>query len=568
MKTQIHRLPSTVVFQSFVGHGGFGKVYIGSIPNGESIFVVAVKRLDTTSNQGAHEFWVEVEMLSKLRHCHLVSLIGYYNDGAARGLDYLHTGAGIKNGIIHRDVKSSNNLLHIGWEAKISDFRLSKICPKNQQSTYVNTIVKGTFGYLDPNYFYTGKLTRKSDVYAFGVVLFEVLCGKRGLDGHRSLAIWSQDSIKKGRLKQIVDNQIKGDISPKCLNMFAQLAKRCLHKDLKKRPTMAEIVVSLESVLALQEKANNTLQPAVMRIFGRKAPTIIISSNRENPDFKETSKVEADLMEKGVLEDIIMRLLDGKGGKLIKAHVKIIGDIHGQYQDLLRILESGGYPPSVRCLFLGNYIDEGKQSLETICLLLAYKILYPDEVFLLRGNHKDAKINRIYGFYDECKRIYNLRVWKTFIDCFNCLPVAALVDDKIFCVHGGLSPELENLRQIEVIERPFSIPDDGILCDLLWSNPNRTIKGWSISTCDNSCTFGADKVVEFLEKYYLDLICRGHEVVEDGYECFSKINLVTIFLAPNYRGELDNAGAVLCVDEFLLCSFKTLKPLDQTKLAL
>nr|GFD45116.1 serine-threonine/tyrosine-protein kinase catalytic domain-containing protein [Tanacetum cinerariifolium] len=111
--------------------------------------------------------------------------------------------------------------------------------PKNQQSTYVNTIVKGTFGYLDPDYFYTGKLTRKSDVYAFGVVLFEVLCGKRAVDAsldedQRSLAIWAQDSIKKGRLKQIVDNQIKGDISPKCLKMFAQLAKRCLHKDLKK----------------------------------------------------------------------------------------------------------------------------------------------------------------------------------------------------------------------------------------------------------------------------------------------------------------------------------------------
>nr|GEZ59654.1 serine-threonine/tyrosine-protein kinase catalytic domain-containing protein [Tanacetum cinerariifolium] len=160
-----------------------------------------------------------------------------YPHGAARGLDYLHTGTGIRNGVIHRDVKSSNILLHSGLEAKISDFGLSKICPKNQQSTYVNTIVKGTFGYLDPDYFYTGKLTRKSDVYAFRMVLFKVLCGKRAVDesldeDQRSLAIWAQDSIKKGRLKQIVDNQIKGDISPKCLKMFAQLAVHVLSKDL------------------------------------------------------------------------------------------------------------------------------------------------------------------------------------------------------------------------------------------------------------------------------------------------------------------------------------------------
>ncbi|GKE30890.1 serine-threonine/tyrosine-protein kinase catalytic domain-containing protein, partial [Tanacetum coccineum] len=166
-----------------IGHGGFGKVYKGTIYNGGTRMVVAIKRLDSTSNQGANEFWAEVEMLSKLRHCHLVSLIGYCNDqnemilvyefmprgtledhlhklrraclpwmtrlkiciGSARGLDYLHTGTGNKHGVIHRDVKSSNILLHNNWEAKISDFGLSKICPKNQQSTYVNTVVKGTF---------------------------------------------------------------------------------------------------------------------------------------------------------------------------------------------------------------------------------------------------------------------------------------------------------------------------------------------------------------------------------------------------------------------------------------
>lgn len=190
----------------------------------------------------------------------------------------------------------------------------------------------------------------------------------------------------------------------------------------------------------------------------------------------------------------------------------ITGDIHGQYQDLLRLFEYGGSPPATSYLFLGDYVDRGKKSLETICLLLAYKIRYPDQVFLLRGNHEDAKINRIYGFYDECKRRFNVRLWKIFTDCFNCLPIAALIDEKILCMHGGLSPELETLNQIDDIERPTEIPESGLLCDLLWSDPDPSIEGWADSDRGVSCTFGSDVVVDFLKKNGLDLICRGHQV--------------------------------------------------------
>ena len=187
------------------------------------------------------------------------------------------------------------------------------------------------------------------------------------------------------------------------------------------------------------------------------------------------------------------------------------GDIHGQYSDLLRLFEYGGFPPEANYLFLGDYVDRGKQSLETICLLLAYKIKYPENFFLLRGNHECASINRIYGFYDECKRRFNIRLWKTFTECFNCLPVAALIDEKILCMHGGLSPELRSLEQIKKIARPTDVPDSGLLCDLLWADPDKDIQGWGENDRGVSFTFGNDTVTEFLDKHDLDLICRAHQ---------------------------------------------------------
>ncbi|CAD5163424.1 unnamed protein product, partial [Musa acuminata subsp. malaccensis] len=303
-----------------------------------------------------------------------------------------------------------------------------------------------------------------------------------------------------------------------------------------------------------------------------------------------TTKSSMGAMEGAVLDDVIHRLLEGRRSgrqvqlseaeirqlcleaknvflaqpNLLDLHppIKICGDIHGQYLDLLKLFEIGGFPPNSTYLFLGDYVDRGKQSLETICLLLAYKVKYPDKFFLLRGNHEDAKINRVYGFYDECKRRFNVRLWKTFCDCFNCLPMAALIDKKVLCMHGGLSPELNSLDQIREISRPIEIPDYGLLCDLLWSDPDPKNQGWGESNRGVSVTFGADKLAEFLEKHDLDLVCRGHQVVEDGYEFFGERKLVTLFSAPNYCGEFDNAGALLSIDESLCCSFEILKPHD------
>jgi len=251
----------------------------------------------------------------------------------------------------------------------------------------------------------------------------------------------------------------------------------------------------------------------------------------------------------------------------LEAPIKIVGDIHGQYYDLLRLFEYGGFPPEANYLFLGDYVDRGKQSLETICLLLAYKIKFSENFFILRGNHECASINRIYGFYDECKRRYSIKLWKTFTDCFNCLPVAALIDEKIFCMHGGLSPELKSFEQIRRFLRPTDVPDTGLLCDLLWSDPEAKITGWGENDRGVSYTFGTDVVTKFLARHDLDLICRAHQVVEDGYEFFAKRQLVTLFSAPNYCGEFDNAGAMMSVDETLMCSFQVLKPACRSQIS-
>ncbi|KAI1800492.1 phosphoprotein phosphatase PPZ [Daldinia bambusicola] len=250
----------------------------------------------------------------------------------------------------------------------------------------------------------------------------------------------------------------------------------------------------------------------------------------------------------------------------LDAPVKIVGDVHGQYTDLIRMFEMCGFPPSANYLFLGDYVDRGKQSLETILLLLCYKLKYPENFFLLRGNHECANVTRVYGFYDECKRRCNIKIWKTFIDCFNTLPIAAIVAGKIFCVHGGLSPALSHMDDIRNIARPTDVPDYGLLNDLLWSDPADMEADWEANERGVSYCFGKRVITDFLATHDFDLVCRAHMVVEDGYEFFNDRVLVTVFSAPNYCGEFDNWGAVMSVSAELLCSFELLKPLDSSAL--
>ncbi|KAJ0759783.1 putative protein kinase RLK-Pelle-CrRLK1L-1 family [Helianthus annuus] len=270
-----------------IGSGGFGKVYKGNVVIGATHVVVAIKRLDSLSDQGATEFWAEMILVYEYvpngtldDHLHKfntpLSWLQRLNIciGACRGIHYLRTGTGVH------------------WTCKISDFGLSKACPTDQPSTHVSTRIKGTFGYLDPNYYATGRLTRKSDVYAFGVVLLEVLCRKRAVDiidsdikyyeEQWSLATWAQDSIKEGKLKDIIDSDIKGEISQKCMKEFVRVVERSLNNDPKQRPTMAEVVVSLESLRTLQEKFNNLMAHEGQTKLGRVIDMLPFPFNDEN----------------------------------------------------------------------------------------------------------------------------------------------------------------------------------------------------------------------------------------------------------------------------------------------
>jgi len=244
----------------------------------------------------------------------------------------------------------------------------------------------------------------------------------------------------------------------------------------------------------------------------------------------------------------------------VSSPVTICGDVHGQFHDLIELFKIGGKCPETNYLFMGDYVDRGYYSVETVTLLIALKVRYPQRIYMTRGNHESRQVTQVYGFYDECQKKYgNANVWKSFTDLFDYLPLTALVDNRIFCLHGGLSPNIQYLDEIRKLERIQEVPHEGPMCDLLWSDPDER-SGWGISPRGAGYTFGKDISEQFNHNNGLKLVARAHQLVMDGFSKAHDGQVVTIFSAPNYCYRCGNQAAIMEVDEHLRSTYIQFDP--------
>merc|ERR1739848_875049 len=218
--------------------------------------------------------------------------------------------------------------------------------------------------------------------------------------------------------------------------------------------------------------------------------------------------------------------------------IKVVGDIHGQYDDLLKIFQdhNSGTPAETSYLFLGDYVDRGKKSLYVISLLFAYCLKYPETFFLIRGNHEMPSVNIYYGFFAECMRRNLREAFLQFNNTFNYLPLAAVIDGKIFCCHGGLSPDLKTIEQLNDIKRPLEdMVEESVEYQLVWNDPFMDV--------------GKDVLESFLDNNGLTTVVRAHETVMEGYKCRADKKLYTVFSAPNYCNRSGNDAAVMTIQD-------------------
>ena len=265
--------------------------------------------------------------------------------------------------------------------------------------------------------------------------------------------------------------------------------------------------------------------------------------------------------------ELVKPILKGEKNVLhINTPLNIFGDIHGQYSDMIHFLEMTGLPPNQNFLFMGDYVDRGNNSIEVCALLFAMKIIFPQNINILRGNHECPEVNSMYGFLNECKSRFGengVNVFNQINDVLCILPLCAIISNKIFCVHGGISPHLKKIDDINKINRFTTIPNDGLLCDLMWADPNNTSETWGTNARGISCTYNANAIDTFLNNNKLQLICRAHQLVSDGYKFTHNNKLITVFSAPNYCGNCGNDGAVMKISENLVCSFIIIKPTNE-----
>uniref|UniRef100_A0A7S0SP98 Serine/threonine-protein phosphatase n=1 Tax=Mantoniella antarctica TaxID=81844 RepID=A0A7S0SP98_9CHLO len=256
-------------------------------------------------------------------------------------------------------------------------------------------------------------------------------------------------------------------------------------------------------------------------------------------------------------------LVEESNVQRVDSPVTICGDIHGQFYDLMELFKVGGDCPQTNYLFMGDFVDRGFYSVETFLLLLALKVRYPDRIYLIRGNHESRQITQVYGFYDECLRKYgSVNVWRYCTDIFDYLSLSALIDNRILCVHGGLSPTITTIDQIRTIDRKQEVPHDGAMCDLLWSDPE-DVTGWGLSPRGAGYLFGGDVVQQFNHSNKIDLIARAHQLVMEGYKWMFEGQLVTVWSAPNYCYRCGNVAAIFELDENLERNFKVFEAAPQ-----
>lgn len=258
-------------------------------------------------------------------------------------------------------------------------------------------------------------------------------------------------------------------------------------------------------------------------------------------------------------------LIEENNVQPVRTPVTVCGDIHGQYYDLLELFRTGGELPNTNYIFIGDFVDRGFNSVETFELLLCLKLKYPNLITLLRGNHESRQITSVYGFYDEILRKYgNTNPWKYCTELFDYLTIAAIIDGKVLCIHGGLSPDIKTLDQIRTIDRKAEIPHEGPFCDLMWSDPE-DIETWQMSPRGAGWIFGSKVTKEFNHINGLDLICRAHQLVQEGYKYwFPDSNLVTVWSAPNYCYRCGNVAAILAIDEDLTRKFSIFNAVQES----
>ena len=247
--------------------------------------------------------------------------------------------------------------------------------------------------------------------------------------------------------------------------------------------------------------------------------------------------------------------------QIVHCPITVCGDIHGQFHDLLELFDVGGYAPDTNYLFLGDYVDRGCFSVESVSLLLALKLKYPNRIVLLRGNHESRQTSQMYGFYDECFKKYgnNPSIWNTFMDLFDFLPLCALIENKILCLHGGLSPNIQTIEEINQLDRKQELPHEGPMCDLLWSDPGEK-DGWELSPRGAGFIFGEEQSSKFNFTNKLSMICRAHQLQQNGFQWWHENNVLTIFSAPNYCYRCGNLAAIMEIDENMKYEIQTFDP--------